>query len=402
MLCRRILNGVGVLAVLLTICCVSFSYAAPPAPLVHYALDEVGPWPNPPVNTGTATNANAALQGWAKMYTVSNTPNNYSDNAVSFYEAWSDNLYGCVEMVTDSAELDNLSSLTVTFWVNMRDDPLQYGVLFDTGGRFGTGGTYLAIAADPCADAFNVDFFVIGAGNWIPSAVGHSPSTYDADNKWTFMAVTYGSDTMQFFTGGDAVSASLTQIGGDVTGVDYQGNPSHTGVDPVSRLTVGCAAGQTGWTYTPPAWMDDFRIYDSVLTPSELEMVRQLNLIPEGQIVLAADVVGTVNIEGYSGDPLDLMARIEFRQGGSPVRTDRVLLDGSGQFTVEGVTYDTYDIAVYVHNCLQTVLTAVDVSANPTDLGVITLAGGDANSDNSIDLRDFSLLSANWSLSGDL
>ena len=398
---RTMFYRLGVSVVLLTICCVSFSYAAPPAPLVHYALDELPPWPQPIINSGTAGNAGGQLGGWAKQYTVSTTPNGYSANGVSFYDAWAGYQYANVNMVMDSAELDNLSELTVTFWVNMRDHPGQYDVLFDTGGRAGTGGTYLQIAADPCASAFNVDFFVIGAGNWIPSASGTSPDTYDADGKWTFMAVTYGSDTMQFFSGSDVPGVSLVQVGGDVTGVDYQGNPSNTGVDPVSKLTLGCVAGSTDWGYTPPAWMDDFRIYDSVLSLSDLDTVRQLNLDPNN-IVLSWDVIGTVDLEGYSGGALDVMVKVEFRQGGSPVRTEWIPLDAAGQFTVTDVPEDTYDIAIYVHNYLRSVLTSVDVSDGVTDLGVITLKAGDANGDNTIDINDFSLLASNWLLSGDL
>ena len=278
MLGKKVFHSVGVLVVLLTISCVSYAVLAP---LVHYALNELPPWPQPIVNTGTASNATGQLGGWAKQYTVSNTPNNYSANGVSFYDAWANFQYANVNMVTDSAELDNLGALTVTFWVNMRDHPGQYDLLFDTGGRFGTGGTYLQVSAGPTASAFAVDFYVIGAANWIPSAAGTSPGTFDANAKWTFMAVTYGANTMQFFSGSDVPAVPVTQVGSDLTGVDYQGNASHTGVDPVSKLTIGSASGSADWGYTPPAWMDDFRIYDSVLSAGDLETVRLSNIVPE-------------------------------------------------------------------------------------------------------------------------
>ena len=121
-----------------------------------------------------------------------------------------------------------------------------------------------------------------------------------------------------------------------------------------------------------------------------------------GDFEFGPTILGTVDLEGYSGDTLDVMAKVEFRQGGSLVRTERIPLDALSQFTVVGVPLGTYEIAVYVHNYLQTVLTAVDVLADPTNLGVITLEAGDANGDNIIDLRDFSLLVSNWLLSGDL
>ena len=147
--------------------------------------------------------------------------------------------------------------------------------------------------------------------------------------------------------------------------------------------------------------MDDFRIYDSVLSIADLDIVRQSNIDPNN-IALPVDLMGTVSLEGYTSDSLDVMVKVELSQGGSPVRTDRIALDSASQFTVENVIEGTYDIAVHVHDYLRTVLTAVDVSADPTDLGVITLKAGDANSDNSVGFQDLNLLVDNWLQSGDL
>ena len=61
-------------------------------------------------------------------------------------------------------------------------------------------------------------------------------------------------------------------------------------------LSIGGLASQPNTDLTPPAWMDDIRIYDRVLSASELEAVRQENLV-KGSGVLAND-------SDPDGDPL--------------------------------------------------------------------------------------------------
>ena len=120
-----------------------------------------------------------------------------------------------------------------------------------------------------------------------------------------------------------------------------------------------------------------------------------------GDFMYDPRVTGTVQLEGYAGDAVDVMVRVEFIRGGTMVLTKWIRLNTESGFIVDNVTAGTYEIAVYVHNYLRTALMAVDVSDALTDLGVVTLKAGDANCDNTIDSSDFAQMSANWLLSGD-
>lgn len=253
-------------------------------PLVRYNFDEPGDASVAVLNSGTAASADAHIQGYGRR--INNTPNNFSARALDLDSGVTDPAkYASALTDTDVPEMDYLGALTVSFWVNMRAAPNRFDELADSGGRFGTGGFYIQIGdssgAAPTASAFDLHFFVIGAGNSIPSAHGKSPVTYNANNQWTFVAMTYTGDTMQFFKGGAAPATTLTQLGSNVNGVAYQGVPANTGSDPIDGLVIG-DSGIDG--LSPPAWMDDFRVYGGVLSPSELETIRLGNIVATGSI----------------------------------------------------------------------------------------------------------------------
>jgi hypothetical protein len=248
-------------------------------PLVRYGFDEPGDASVAVLNSGQAASADAHIQGWGRR--VNDTPNDFSARALDLFSGLPDpSKYASALTDTDVPELDNLGALTVSFWVNMRGTPNRYDLLADSGGRYGTGGFYIQIgdssSTTPSASAFDLLFAVIGAGNFIPSALGKSPVTYNADHQWAFIAMTYAGNTMQFFKGGELPASSIVQLGGNVTNVAYQGVPAHTGSDPIDGLVIG-DGGIDG--SSPPAWMDDFRVYAGTLSAMELEAVRQENIL---------------------------------------------------------------------------------------------------------------------------
>jgi len=249
-------------------------------PLVRYGFDEYGDSSVAALNSGQAASADAHIQGWGRR--VNDTPNDFSARALDLISGLPDpSKYASALTDTDVPELDNLAALTVSFWVNMRAAPNRYDLLADSGGRHGTGGFYIQIgdssSATPSANAFDLLFAVVGAGNFIPSALGKSPMSYDADHQWTFIAMTYSGNTMKFFNGGELPASSIIQWGGNVTNVAYQGVPAHTGADPIDGLVIG-DGGIDG--SSPPAWMDDFRVYAGTLSAMELEGVRLENILP--------------------------------------------------------------------------------------------------------------------------
>ncbi|MEL7428257.1 MAG: dockerin type I domain-containing protein, partial [Bacteroidota bacterium] len=69
-------------------------------------------------------------------------------------------------------------------------------------------------------------------------------------------------------------------------------------------------------------------------------------------------------------------------------------LDGSGNFSVSGITPGTYDLYVKTAGYLQKVSTAVSLTdgSNPVSFG--GLLAGDINGDNIVDINDFTLFSA--------
>ena len=112
-------------------------------------------------------------------------------------------------------------------------------------------------------------------------------------------------------------------------------------------------------------------------------------------------LTGTVVIDGYVGDLSLVGVQVEFRQAAVPVRTERVMLDAAGSFSIPDVTIGTYDIAIKAYSQLQKVITNVDVPAAPTDIGTITLQGGDINGDGLVDSNDFAVLAVEWLSAGD-
>ena len=109
-----------------------------------------------------------------------------------------------------------------------------------------------------------------------------------------------------------------------------------------------------------------------------------------------ATVQGTAHLSGYSGDLRHVAIQVELRQNGVLARSERMLLDSAGRFSIPLVPLGTYDVAVQTSANLQKVLTNVNVSADPTDLGTAQLTGGDLNGDAAVNLLDFAIMARNW------
>jgi len=115
--------------------------------------------------------------------------------------------------------------------------------------------------------------------------------------------------------------------------------------------------------------------------------------IPESAF---ATLEGTVDPLGYAGDLQNVGVQVELRQNSVVARTEKMLLDSAGDFSIDLVPQGTYDVAVKTLAYLQKVMVDVDVSIDPTDVGTIELAGGDFNGDSFINLSDFAIMASNW------
>lgn len=117
---------------------------------------------------------------------------------------------------------------------------------------------------------------------------------------------------------------------------------------------------------------------------------------PGGQVVNKVTLQGVVALQAYTGDRSKVGATIELRQGGYPVRTETLWLGTNGAFALTNVDEGTYDVVVKVAGWLGQIVAAVDATTNPSDMGVITLPGGDLNGDGIVNLTDEGVVAGNW------
>lgn len=182
---------------------------------------------------------------------------------------------------TDPAKLDDLTSFTITLWVNFQgavaaNDRLvsDWNVAINAGFdlRFNTADGQLGLAVNS------------------PTAHSGTARLDVTQNVWRFVAVTYDGTTnsanVRFYSadtgtpvGQLGLTASLAAGAIQPNTVDFQ--VAGTAASPSDR--------------TPNAFFDDVRIYDQVLDQAALEQIR-IEGIPEPSAVLLASLAGVVAI----------------------------------------------------------------------------------------------------------
>jgi len=88
-------------------------------------------------------------------------------------------------------------------------------------------------------------------------------------------------------------------------------------------------------------------------------------------------VTGEVAIDGYIGNLSLVAVQIEFQQESMPVIVERMLLSTDGSFAVPNVPLGEYDIIIKAYSQLREIRKGVNISLANTDVGIITLRGGD-------------------------
>ena len=104
-------------------------------------------------------------------------------------------------------------------------------------------------------------------------------------------------------------------------------------------------------------------------------------------VLRAGSITGKVTLNDYSGDPQDVLVKIDLRNPGqtTPVRTERVVLDSQGRFSISNVTPGSYDVAFKAASWLRQVVPNVQVLENQVTTGVnVSLPNGDVNGDNTV------------------
>ena len=219
-------------------------------------------------DTGAAPAANGTLNGGA---TWSNSLPSGSGYSLSLDGANGSNVDAGVV-----SKIAGLSQLTVTLWVNLTAAPANLDRLFSTMNSTNDGGmdfyistpTSGSISASNFQISFGVDGTSIGAG-----------ANLDANNQWVFLAVTYdgtlASNNTLFYSG--SVATSSSQLG--TTKTINSGAVSGT----TGSLQVGDTQASPS-DRTPSGLFSGLRIYDTVLTSTEINDVR-LATVPEPSAV---------------------------------------------------------------------------------------------------------------------
>jgi len=244
---------------------VAFAFAVVPvhAQLLHYQLNEPSGTNSP--NTGTIANANGTLNGTSTW--VAESPGVFA-NAFDTNGGAAGNYITVPD--SDLTGLDNLSTITVTGWINLQAPYEENDRLFAKTGNFDIRITQdhlrLTINTTQLTASDDIDsIFTTGAG-WLFWA-----ATYDADDTNKPVSYYYGSTT-----------TAVTSLGGG----NNPTGPANTGT---STNPLWIANGPTNNTLdrTPDAWFSDVRFYDAALSSSALDTVR-LQAIPEPSTVTLA------------------------------------------------------------------------------------------------------------------
>ncbi len=272
--------------------------------VLRYDFDEANSGASVALDSGSAPAADGTFVGLATR--TDNTPGGFSTGALDLTQGTDSSNY-----VTDNdaAKIDDLTEMTATFWVNLQADPQEGDVLLSDLTSFPadpfTSGWELRITGPtsgtaPTADNFRLEFETAHIGSGLANAQTSFKGPVDADNKWAFVAVTFSANRrFTWYAGNETMQP--TSLG--ATNFAY----GLTNLDNPSELRIGSSSEDPNSDRTPPAWFDDVRIYDRVLSHAELEGVRLANLAlpqagvltndsdPDGDAITAAVVSGPSN-----------------------------------------------------------------------------------------------------------
>lgn len=241
------------------------------APTLRYGFDEASSGAATASDAGASPAADGAFSGAATR--TGQTPGGASLGALDLTAG-----PGVVASLGDADKLDAPAALTLTAWINLRADP-SYGdfLMGDVPPTFpippaGVGGWSLSLVNpytnnDPLtASNLALQFQTVQSYGNYSLGSGSATPAFSADHRWVFVAVTIDPSGLLTFYLGDEGSAPA-QIGGQT----LLNPPIAPGNDV--PFQVG-GTGLEAADHTPPAWMDDVRVYTRALDASALEQVR--------------------------------------------------------------------------------------------------------------------------------
>jgi hypothetical protein len=213
-----------------------------------------------------------------------NTPGGLSLGAADVTASNSSLVY--TQPSTLDGKLDNLTSLTISLWVNLQDNPANLDRIFRAGAATTGGDGFGFRIVNPSSGTISASNFdlMMDISSGASTAFGAS---LDADDKWLFLAITF-----------DAALAAANRValwvGSETQNVEFIGfattSATTTGVLS-STLGLGGLPGAT--TRSISAYLDDFRIYSGSGDLNFIESIRVSN-IPEPSV--AAFLLGATGI----------------------------------------------------------------------------------------------------------
>jgi hypothetical protein len=166
--------------------------------------------------------------------------------------------------------------MTVSMWVNMRGNSTNTAILASDANAFQAGWDFEIGANPPASTSISLETFQPGVG------VGQGgTTTFNADHNWVMVAATFNGANNFMRVYGGTLTTPMAPLG--PFGVGY---PLHdnTGEFLIGNLVFSPPAG-----FKIPAWIDDVRVYDTALSTSDLEAIRQADLPePSSAVILAA------------------------------------------------------------------------------------------------------------------
>ena len=267
------------------------SASAAPSPILRWSFDESSSGTSPAGDTGaTAPAASGTFSGAATR--TGNTPGNFSAGALNVTGNAAAGNH--VASSGDVNKTDALSAMTVTGWINFQGAPTQLDEIVRDAPIVptdaGQGGWSVGIldGDEPgfSASNFSLTFSKANATGSVINEGGIYSTALDADNKWLFFAATFDTSTglMQLYTGGPTTPVTFNRSGLSAAGPI---------ADNLRELYVGGYPASSD--RTPNAFLDDIRVYGSVLSTTDLNAVRLSN-VPEptaAAALLAAAAIAT-------------------------------------------------------------------------------------------------------------
>ncbi len=265
-----------------------------PTPLLQWTFEESASGEGDALDSGEAPPETGLLMGGATR--TGDTPNDASRGAADLLRMGD----GYIQ-ADDSSALDGLGALTITAWVKLLEDPTADGSGNDRIAAIqGSDANFSGFSfnindpgdGDYSKDRFRLGMF-IGGDQFAFLQTGEVIE--DQGDEWTFLAVSYDSDVLldnaAFYWGTDVPEEEVTQLACTAFCDLNAGPVAVSGVNFYVGKTDAAPAANT----SIEGFVDDVRLYSSMLSTEEIEAVRLEGITPPG---LASDFDKDGDVDG--------------------------------------------------------------------------------------------------------